>query len=168
MADFIKVAAAGAKQSPSEQSIEIRHSVLIEVVAALLGYHTFAALNAEELDQSLDRHLGDAQVLILNEKLGLKRSFLRHGTTSSQSYHAENRPCRAPSCRGLPSLKREGTLQIRWSTRTAFARDRHLHQPSAQRFRLHNPIADGRGRVQTRLVYCAACISTSVSLRGTD
>lgn len=55
MADFIKVAAAGAKQSLSKQSIEIRHSVLIEVVAALLGYHTFAALNAEELDQSLDR-----------------------------------------------------------------------------------------------------------------
>ncbi|WP_122456436.1 hypothetical protein [Pseudomonas viridiflava] len=74
MADFIKVAAAGAKQSLSTQSIEIRHSVLIEVVAALLGYHTFAALNAEELDQSLDRHLDDAQVLILNEKLGLKRS----------------------------------------------------------------------------------------------
>jgi hypothetical protein len=74
MADFIKVAAADVKQSLNRQSIEVKHSVLIEVLAALLGYHKFAALNTEELDQSLEHHLGDAQFMILNEELGLKRT----------------------------------------------------------------------------------------------
>ncbi|WP_065835772.1 hypothetical protein [Pseudomonas syringae] len=74
MANFIKVAAADVKQSLNRQSIEVKHSVLIEVLAALLGYHTFAALSTEELDQSLDHHLGDAQFLILNKELGLKRT----------------------------------------------------------------------------------------------
>lgn len=74
MADFIKVAAAHAKRALVTQDIHIQHSVVLEVLAGLLGYHTFAALKTEESDESLDRHLDDADFLILNEDLGLQRS----------------------------------------------------------------------------------------------
>ncbi|CEL29307.1 hypothetical protein [Pseudomonas fluorescens] len=58
----------------SAKGIEIKHSTLLQILAALLGYETYAALMKEEGDQSLDLHLVDADFLIMNLPLGETRA----------------------------------------------------------------------------------------------
>lgn len=58
----------------SAKGIEIKHSTLLQILAALLGYETYAALKHEEDDQNLDFHLMDADFFILNISLGETRA----------------------------------------------------------------------------------------------
>lgn len=44
----------------------IKRSQIQEVMAAMLGYHTYAALSLEEQNDSIDLHLDDAEMLVLN------------------------------------------------------------------------------------------------------
>lgn len=71
---IIKNAAYAAAHSLSNQGLEIQRSLLSEVLAALLGYKTFAAYKTEKTDTSLDYHLDDAERLVLNQTLGLARA----------------------------------------------------------------------------------------------
>lgn len=71
---LVSSAAYAASQALSQRGLNISRSHLSEVVAALLGYKTLAALKVEESDQSLDYHLDDAERLILNLPLGLVRA----------------------------------------------------------------------------------------------
>ena len=63
-----------AKALLSAKGIEIKHSTLLQILAALLGYETYAALKHEEDDQNLDFHLMDADFFILNISLGETRA----------------------------------------------------------------------------------------------
>lgn len=99
MAVFIIIAAVRAKEELAKQGIDIKHSVVLEVLAGLLGYQTFDALDDEELDQSLERHLGDAQFLILNNELGVQRS-----TQLCESAPAVLTECIAALVRSVPIL----------------------------------------------------------------
>lgn len=69
----ISAAAFAASQSVASRGLTVKRSQLSEVIAALLGYRTFAALSIEEGDTTLTYHLDDAEFLVLNEPLGLTR-----------------------------------------------------------------------------------------------
>lgn len=71
---LVSSAAYAASQAMCRRGVNISRSHLSEVVAALLGYRTLAALYVEESDQNLDYHLDDAERLILNIPLGLVRA----------------------------------------------------------------------------------------------
>lgn len=73
MANFISAASYAASQALASQGSKVKLSHLGEVIAALLGYRTYAALSLEEGDATLDYHLGDAEILVLNEPMGLAR-----------------------------------------------------------------------------------------------
>lgn len=73
MTNFISAASYAASQALASQGSKVKLSHLGEVMAALLGYRTYAALSLEEGDASLDYHLGDAEILVLNEPMGLAR-----------------------------------------------------------------------------------------------
>ncbi len=49
-------------------------SQLSEVIAALLGYQTYAALSIEEANASLPHHLDDAEILVLDKPAAAKRA----------------------------------------------------------------------------------------------
>lgn len=72
--NMISSAAYAASQSLAKQGLRISRSHLSEVVAALLGYMTLAALQVEEVDQTLHYHLDDAERLVLNVPLGVARA----------------------------------------------------------------------------------------------
>lgn len=56
------------------QGLTVKRSHLSEVIAALLGYRTHAALSVEEADPKLDYHLEDAEILVLNLPMGERRA----------------------------------------------------------------------------------------------
>lgn len=84
MTDIVKKAAFAVKKTLALKGIEIRHGVALEVIAALLGYRTYAALVIEESDDNLQYHLRDAEFIILDqhgadarlEELGLSELFI--------------------------------------------------------------------------------------------
>jgi hypothetical protein len=55
------------------RGVTVKRSHLAEVIAALLGYRTFAALSQEEDDIHLERHLDDAEHIVLNVAMGQER-----------------------------------------------------------------------------------------------
>lgn len=71
---LISSAAYAASQSLAQQGLSIPRSHLSEVVAALFGYKTLAALQVEESDPTLDYHLDDAERLVLNIPLAQDRA----------------------------------------------------------------------------------------------
>jgi len=70
MANILIEAARHAKAELHVAGIEVSHAKLQEVLAALLGYHTYRALKHEEHDQELEHHLSDAEFIVLNQELG--------------------------------------------------------------------------------------------------
>lgn len=84
MTDIVKNAAYAVKKTLASKGIEIRHGVILEVIAALLGYKTYAALVTEEKDGSVHFHLRDAELIILDQQgaetrlkeLGLSELFI--------------------------------------------------------------------------------------------
>lgn len=73
MSNYASSAAYAASQALSAQGLTVKRSHLSEVIAALLGYRTHAALVVEEADSSLDYHLDDAEIIVLNQPMGEAR-----------------------------------------------------------------------------------------------
>lgn len=74
MANILTTAARHAKAELLAAGIEVGHAKLQEVMAALLGYHTYRALKHEEDDQELEHHLSDAEFIVLHQELGAYRA----------------------------------------------------------------------------------------------
>ncbi|QHW08402.1 hypothetical protein [Pseudomonas putida] len=70
MANILTHVARHAKAELLAAGIEVGHAKLQEVLAALLGYHTYRALKHEEGDQELEYHLSDAEFIVLDQELG--------------------------------------------------------------------------------------------------
>lgn len=73
MTDFVKAAAFSAKTSLATKGIKVQHGIALEVVAAFLGYKTYAALVVEESREDLKHHLADAEVIVLDYQGGVSR-----------------------------------------------------------------------------------------------
>lgn len=73
MTDFVKTAAFAAKKSLALKGIKVQHGIALEIVAAFLGYRTYAALAVEEGNESLNYHLADAEVIVLDYEGGTSR-----------------------------------------------------------------------------------------------
>lgn len=58
----------------SQENLSVPRSHLFELIAALLGYNTYAALLQEEENPDLEYHLDDAELLILNSPKAIKRT----------------------------------------------------------------------------------------------
>ncbi|TBU88458.1 hypothetical protein [Phytopseudomonas dryadis] len=74
MSNYVRTAAYAASQALSAQGLTVKRSHLSEVIAALLGYRTHAALTVEEADSSFAYHLDDADILVLNKPMGETRA----------------------------------------------------------------------------------------------
>lgn len=73
MSNYVRSAAYAAAQALTARSQIVKRSHLSEIVAALLGYRTYAALVVEDADPKLDYHLEDAEIIVLNLPLGVER-----------------------------------------------------------------------------------------------
>ncbi|MDL2189317.1 hypothetical protein P5706_34685 [Pseudomonas sp. ChxA] len=73
MTDFVKTAAFAAKTSLAAKGIKVQHGIALEVVAAFLGYKTYAAFVVEERSEDLKHHLADAEVIVLDYQGGVSR-----------------------------------------------------------------------------------------------
>ncbi len=105
MTDIVRLAAFLASHSLSSIRPGLKRSHLSEVCAALLGYNTLAALQAEEADDRLKLHLCDAEFLVVdlargrNRAAGLLRSLSPQGVddvvcTCAASIKAESKSAR--------------------------------------------------------------------------
>jgi hypothetical protein len=75
MIDCIRSAAFAASKALGQQDLIVKRSHLSEVLAALLGYQTYAALTLDEANPALDYHLEDAEILVLNRPMGIVRAL---------------------------------------------------------------------------------------------
>lgn len=86
MSNYVRSAAYAASQALAAQGLTVKRSHLSEVVAALLGYRTYAALVVEDANPKLDYHLDDANIVVLNLPMGAARVLelgLEEGTAPS-------------------------------------------------------------------------------------
>lgn len=67
MTKLISSASYSASQSLAQIGHTHKRSHIQEVLAAMLGYRTYAALSVEEQDDSFEYHLDDAEMLVLNQ-----------------------------------------------------------------------------------------------------
>ncbi|TAL75097.1 MAG: hypothetical protein EPN76_15415 [Burkholderiaceae bacterium] len=74
MATFVSPAAYAASQTLAAQGLPVKRSHISEVIAALLGYRSYAALMVEEADAAKVLHLDDAEIIVLTQALGLERA----------------------------------------------------------------------------------------------
>ncbi len=74
MTIFVTTAAYAASKILAPSGQTATRSQLGEVIAALLGYQTFAALGIEEANTSLPHHLDDAEILVLDKPAAAKRA----------------------------------------------------------------------------------------------
>lgn len=74
MATFIRTAAHAASEVLSQQDVTCKRSQLTEIIAALLGYQTYAALKVEDEKSDHGFRLSEAENLILNLPLGTQRA----------------------------------------------------------------------------------------------
>lgn len=74
MSNYARSAVYAASQALAAQGLTVKRSHLTEVVAALLGYRTHAALTADEADSTREYHLDDAEIYVLNVALGRART----------------------------------------------------------------------------------------------
>ncbi|WP_329888739.1 hypothetical protein [Stenotrophomonas sepilia] len=96
MKSFISSAAFAASQAMSHAGQSVKRSHLVEVISAMLGYQSFAALCVEEADTTLEYHLADAELYVLNmplardraEKLGVLHSLLACKEAISSTFPA--------------------------------------------------------------------------------
>lgn len=84
MATFLAPAAYAASKSLAAQELSAKRSHLSEIIAALLGYRTLAALTSEELDPGLNYHLDDAEFIVLNQPMGIERAATLNQQASVQ------------------------------------------------------------------------------------
>lgn len=75
MSNFARTAVYTASQTLAAQGRTVKRSHLTEIVAALLGYHTHAALTVDEADATREYHLDDAEIYVLNIPLGTERAI---------------------------------------------------------------------------------------------
>ncbi|MFV9654045.1 hypothetical protein ACNFCK_03925 [Pseudomonas sp. NY15366] len=73
MSNYASPAAYAASKALAAQDLSVQRSHLIEVIAALLGYRTYAALATEEADTNRTYYLEDAEILVLNKVMGEER-----------------------------------------------------------------------------------------------
>lgn len=73
MSNYVRSAAYAASQALATQGLTVKRSHLSEVVAALLGYRTYAALVVEEANPNLDYRIDDAEIIVLNLPMGAER-----------------------------------------------------------------------------------------------
>lgn len=73
MSNYARTAAYAASRALAAQGLSVKRSHLSEIIAALLGYRTYAALTVEEADSKLDYHLEDAEILVLSLPMGEAR-----------------------------------------------------------------------------------------------
>jgi len=73
MSDYARSAAYAASQALSTQGLAVKLSHLLEIIAALLGYRTYAALTVEEADPKFEYHLDDAELYVLTQPIGEAR-----------------------------------------------------------------------------------------------
>lgn len=73
MSNFVSSAVYATSLALSVQGLTIKRSHLSEVIAALLGSRTLAALIVEQAAPSFDCHLDDAEILVLNQPMGEAR-----------------------------------------------------------------------------------------------
>lgn len=66
MTNIISAAAYAASKALAQHGRSIQRSHVTEVLAAMLGYQTYAALTVEERDENLEYSLDDAEMLVLN------------------------------------------------------------------------------------------------------
>jgi hypothetical protein len=71
----LRVAAYAASEDLKNQGLNIPRAHINEIMASLLGYGTLAALQAENADTTLDYHLDDAELLVLNLPAGQQRAL---------------------------------------------------------------------------------------------
>lgn len=86
MSNYVRSAAYATSKALAEQKLKVKRSQVLEVVAALLGYGTYAALVTEEANPQLDYHIEDAEIVVLNLKMGEWRVFelvLEEGSAAS-------------------------------------------------------------------------------------
>lgn len=74
MTKLISLASYDASKSLALSGLSIKRSHIQEVLAAMLGYRTYAALSLEEQDDSLEFHLDDAEMLVLNKPAAQQRA----------------------------------------------------------------------------------------------
>lgn len=74
MTKLISSASYDASKSLAQIGHSIKRSHIQEVLAAMLGYRTYAALSVEEQDESLEFHLDDAEMLVLNQPAAERRA----------------------------------------------------------------------------------------------
>lgn len=74
MTKLISVASHAASKSLVQDGQPIKRSHIQEVLVAILGYQTYAAFSVEENDESLEYHLDDAEMLVLNPPAGERRA----------------------------------------------------------------------------------------------
>ncbi len=70
----LSAAAYATSQDLKNQGLNVPRSHISEIMATLLGYGSLAALHIENADTSLDYHLKDAELLVLNLPSGHQRA----------------------------------------------------------------------------------------------
>lgn len=73
MKAILRAASFEASQAVALRGLNLQRSHVSEVLAALLGYRSYSALVVEEADASKTYHLGDAEMLVLNQSLAAWR-----------------------------------------------------------------------------------------------
>jgi hypothetical protein len=74
MSNYARSAVYTVSQALAAQGLTVQRTHLTEVVAALLGYRTHAALTVDEADTKREYHLDDAELYVLNVPLGTGRA----------------------------------------------------------------------------------------------
>jgi hypothetical protein len=74
MTTLVTSAAYAASKTLAPLGPTFKRSQLSEVIAALLGYQTYAALGIEESNARLPHHLDDAEILVLDKPAAEKRA----------------------------------------------------------------------------------------------
>lgn len=74
MTTLVSSAAYAVTKFIASSGHTIKRSHISEVLAAMLGYQTYAALVVDESDDQLDYHLDDAEMLVLNQAAAEQRA----------------------------------------------------------------------------------------------
>lgn len=74
MTTIVTSAAYAASKTLASTGHSPTRSQLSEVIAALLGYQTYAALSLEEANATLPYHLDDAEILVLDKPSAINRA----------------------------------------------------------------------------------------------
>jgi hypothetical protein len=75
MTAFLTPVSFQARKLLAQQGLAVKHQLVLETLASLLGYKSFAALKVEEDLPGQDYYLDDAEVLVVNQPEGLARAL---------------------------------------------------------------------------------------------